>query len=587
MKHESGINVSLQSDDFKPFVSIILPAFNVQDTISETLLSAINQTFTQVEIIVVNDASTDNTQEVIDGFIKAYPQRIHCIRHEQNKGLSGARKTGLEHATAPYILFVDTDDAVSADICEVLYPIMEEKKLDLLYYPIMRYNMQTNRCEYLYPPKTSDKTVLIEKGYAAFVSAMYRREFLLQHKNIVFVNRHYEDAAATPVLISKAKRIGTYQKKALYLYYYGREGSITQGIRSKENMEGCFYADFYGWDKIDRPLKTAYAKRVAKRAKHNIFPEAYDYCIEHMREVWQYLEPYRNVLDSYTQKCYQDALALPLKIRIPKKVYVNGFLQEEIKDFDQYIEQARKTYLYDPEVIVLDELTCDVTRLPSWIKTNEDKGLFMALDAIERDGGVYVAPYTSLVNSVNREAYRNAFFIAGTDRQVLPAVFGAEPHQYCVVRMLQLMEEREYQSVPYCMTTVLSGEAGVRLNGYEETGLDNVHILPIGETTIMGKEGKCIFTLDYSCFKQLPEDVIAMPRALWDLAIKRYVDTELSSIKADTGAGKQSSAAQREISSAAQREIEKFKKSRVYRYAKKYYRVRDKVKKVAKKILRR
>lgn len=584
----SEVKQTTGTETIKPeaLVTIILPAYNVADTISETLLSVLGQTMAQTEIIVVNDASTDHTQEVIDTFIKAYPQRIHCIQHQENKGLSGARKTGLEHATAPYILFVDTDDAVSADICDVLYPIMEEKKLDLLYYPLMRYDLQTNRSEYMYPPNTSDKAVLIEKGYAAFVSAMYRREFLLQHKNIVFVNRHYEDAAATPVLISKAKRIGTYQKKALYLYYYGREGSITQGIRSKENMEGCFYADFYGWDKIDRPLKTAYAKRVAKRAR-KIFPEAYDCCIEHMREVWQYLEPYRNVLDSYTLKCYQDALALPLKTRIPKKVYVNGFLQEEIKDFDQYIEQARKTYLYDPEVIVLDELTCDVTRLPSWIKTNEDKGLFMALDAIERDGGVYVAPYVSLVNSVNREAYSNAFFIAGTDRQVIPAVFGAEPHQYCVVRMLQLMEEREYQSVPYCMTTVLSGEAGVRLNGYEEAGLDNVHILPIGETTIMGKEGKCIFTLDYSCFKQLPEDVIAMPRALWDLAIKRYVDTELSSIKADTGAGKQSSAAQREISSAAQREIEKFKKSRAYRYAKKYYRVRDKVKKVAKKILRR
>ena len=271
----SEVKQTTSTEMIKPeaLVTIILPAYNVADTISETLLSVLSQTMTQTEIIVVNDASTDNTQEVIDSFIKAYPQRILCIKHEENKGLSGARKTGLEHATAPYILFVDTDDAVSADICDVLYPIMEEKKLDLLYYPLMRYDLQTNRSEYMYPPNTSDKAVLIEKGYAAFVSAMYRREFLLQHKNIVFVNRHYEDAAATPVLISKAKRIGTYQKKALYLYYYGREGSITQGIRSKENMEGCFYADFYGWDKIDRPLKTAYAKRVAKRAR-KIFPEA-------------------------------------------------------------------------------------------------------------------------------------------------------------------------------------------------------------------------------------------------------------------------------------------------------------------------
>ena len=99
-------------------VTVILPAYNVQSTIGETLLSVLSQTMNRIQIIVVNDASTDGTQDVINLFIQTYPDRIQCIEHNENKGLSGARRTGLEHALAPYILYVDTDDAVCADICD-------------------------------------------------------------------------------------------------------------------------------------------------------------------------------------------------------------------------------------------------------------------------------------------------------------------------------------------------------------------------------------------------------------------------------------------------------------------------------------
>lgn len=182
-------------------------------------------------------------------------------------------------------------------------------------------------------------------------------------------------------------------------------------------------------------------------------------------------------LDRYTLNCYQEALALPEHVSIPKIVYVNGFMRDEVTNFDAYLEQAQKIYFYEPKVVVLDETNCDVSRIPAWISSNEDKGLYMALKAMERDGGVYIAPYVNMVTSVNREAYRNAFFIAGAGGQVLTAVFGAKPHLHCITRMLQLMEERTYSSVQYCMTTVLVGETGVTFTGYEEVGLDNVQLL--------------------------------------------------------------------------------------------------------------
>lgn len=93
--------------------------------------------------------------------------------------------------------------------------------------------------------------------------------------------------------------------------------------------------------------------------------------------------------------------------------------------------------------------------------------------------------------------------------------------------------------------------------------------------TIVGKENDCIFTLDYACLKKLPLDLIALPRELWQLAIQSYVDGKLSIAMAD------------KKSMISCQEVEKFKKSRAYRYAQKYYRVRDKAKKVVKRLLRR
>lgn len=115
----------------------------------------------------------------------------------------------------------------------------------------------------------------------------------------------------------------------------------------------------------------------------------------------------------------------------------------------------------------------------------------------------------------------------------------------------------------------------VTFTGYEEVGLDNVHVLPLGQTTIVGKENDCIFTLDYACLKKLPLDLIALPRELWQLAIQSYVDGKLSIAMTD------------KKSMISCQEVEKFKKSRAYRYAQKYYRVRDKAKKVVKRLLRR
>src|SRR5262245_46961170 len=90
-----------------PKVSVIIPTHNRADFLRDAIFSVLNQTFQDFEIIVVDDASTDNTSEVIGAF---NDERIRYLRHDTNKGGSAARNTGILNSQCDYIAFLDDDD---------------------------------------------------------------------------------------------------------------------------------------------------------------------------------------------------------------------------------------------------------------------------------------------------------------------------------------------------------------------------------------------------------------------------------------------------------------------------------------------
>ena len=93
----------------KPSISIILPTFNRSDTINNAIESILNQTFTSLEIIIVDDASTDKTSQVV-GIYQKKDSRITYVQNKENVGCSKSRNIGLRHAQAETIAFMDDDD---------------------------------------------------------------------------------------------------------------------------------------------------------------------------------------------------------------------------------------------------------------------------------------------------------------------------------------------------------------------------------------------------------------------------------------------------------------------------------------------
>lgn len=114
-----------------PLVSVIIPVFNERKLLRECLNSVINQTLGNIEIIIVNDASTDGSQATIDEF-QSIDDRIEIILHKTNRGLGESRNSGIAAAKGKYIFFLDSDDSLPADSLEALTNVAETHKSEIV-----------------------------------------------------------------------------------------------------------------------------------------------------------------------------------------------------------------------------------------------------------------------------------------------------------------------------------------------------------------------------------------------------------------------------------------------------------------------
>lgn len=125
-----------------PEISIIVPSFNEEKNIFRCLDSILNQTFTNFEVICVDDNSTDSTFDIINGYA-SQDSRVRAFRNT-GKGVSSARNFGIEHSRAPYIGFVDSDDFIQPQMYEFLLRTIKENELDMA---VCRYDKTTKFVE--------------------------------------------------------------------------------------------------------------------------------------------------------------------------------------------------------------------------------------------------------------------------------------------------------------------------------------------------------------------------------------------------------------------------------------------------------
>lgn len=122
-------------------VSVIVPVYNVEDYIRECLDSLCYQTLVDIEIICINDGSTDKSLEILREYESKNPKIT--VYSQENKGLSGARNAGMKHATGEYIYFIDSDDMLIPTALERMYSVSKRRSLDILLFKLINFDDET------------------------------------------------------------------------------------------------------------------------------------------------------------------------------------------------------------------------------------------------------------------------------------------------------------------------------------------------------------------------------------------------------------------------------------------------------------
>ncbi|MBQ8732503.1 MAG: LicD family protein [Oscillospiraceae bacterium] len=212
-------------------VSVIVPVYNVEEYLSPCLDTLVNQTLEEIEIILVNDGSPDQSQAIIDRYAAAHPEKVRPFV-KPNGGLSDARNFGIEQATGEYIGFVDSDDLTVVTMFEKLYAKAVDTQSDCVvcdYSEISGNQVYKRSCvtaSPLFGSNIREASALLRTAKSYAWNKLYKRSLFTQTGIRFPVGIHFEDSATIYNVLLHANKI-EFVNEPLYLYRIMRPGAIT------------------------------------------------------------------------------------------------------------------------------------------------------------------------------------------------------------------------------------------------------------------------------------------------------------------------------------------------------------------------
>lgn len=208
-------------------VSVIVPVYNAESTLIECLKRLVCQSLKELEIILVNDASTDASMDIMKTFEQKFPDKIMIVDCQENRGAGGARNIGMQYASGEYIGFVDADDCVTVEMYEKLYNKAISGDYDFVdcgYYDEARDYAIIHTSDELAGELDGKKRseLMVSGGY--FVSKLFKRSYLEDIGLTFRENCILEDCETLMQVFATAKKIGNL-KEILYQYKNTRASS--------------------------------------------------------------------------------------------------------------------------------------------------------------------------------------------------------------------------------------------------------------------------------------------------------------------------------------------------------------------------
>lgn len=239
-------------------ISVIIPVYNSSTYLRKCLDSVVNQTLKDIEIIVINDGSTDDSKNIIEEYLCKYKNIIFI--DQGNKGIGKTRNIGIKKATGEYITFVDSDDYIKENMLEEYYKYAKKHNFDLV---IGSYIKKINNKEIIFENnkfktgnvKTTPQILyLIEYGPWA---KLYKREMLINNNIYFDEKRKYEDMPFVSKALLKSKLIG--QITEPYYYYIIHNNSETTTMDKRvfdildilKEIKDYYKREYYLRDELD------------------------------------------------------------------------------------------------------------------------------------------------------------------------------------------------------------------------------------------------------------------------------------------------------------------------------------------------
>lgn len=512
-------------EGYYPNITAVIPAYNAEKFLARCINNLIFQIDIDMEvIIVIDEGTTDSSIEIAKKYADNFPGKVFCVVKE-GRGLSPARKLGMENATAPYILFVDVDDYVDQQLGSVCYQLALENNADIVSYNFAEYKTYKNSlADYKAntPLKSQSIKEAIENGGIGWWKFVFSVDFLKE--NATFYDMLWEDASEIPTLLSKAKSY-VYTGKVLY-YKINNEESMTETFPkiSRRFVEHTL-ANTMTLENVSSEYYSSACYRTAKRM---IFPffkfySYYDHLVEYMKEhrwIYSFENDVWKRLSQFEKNYVTQILELP-EPSIPLNIYINGFAES---DMDKYREEAEKGFWNWEQLTVLDESNCDINENPFIAEAYQNgyKDLvaeYFALKKIYQDGGIYVGRKLRLNSTMNSMRFQDNFFGFETETTITSEVFGAKAKDDVIRAILSTYSNNHLYEKFVCtgerIRTILIGKCGIRMTGREQHGLCGANVYP-AMVFVINANGQC---KNISYIEEIGEDVLTISKKVFEHCI--------------------------------------------------------------------
>ena len=218
----------------KAEISVIIPVFNSESFLERCLNSVINQTFKKIEIIIINDGSTDNSLSIINQYQKKDSRII--VFNQENKGISFTRNKGIQLSNSELIYFIDSDDEIALETLEYMFNKLKEDDADIVHSLITHVDDKCEKVQKIHNLYKKDfdyiKEILMFNISSCTPINLYKKSLFIEKYLFFPENQYYEDSAMMLKLFFYAKNIAIIDK-SFYKYYRNIPNSITTQSSNK------------------------------------------------------------------------------------------------------------------------------------------------------------------------------------------------------------------------------------------------------------------------------------------------------------------------------------------------------------------